>query len=176
MWEQIEGARKHDWALFKQGISMSTNLVILGRPPGRALFNVKSRTLRVLTMMVCWWRLNVVTMATPLIFLWSKKREHTQFQDKIWIEKRTYFGVLTYLPHTWSLQNFKCMEFKSPFVVVLHQGISRCCSRCSSHVRRCYFVYHSSWSSPRKVSDQKYLKENNILEHALAFIEREINK
>src|SRR6185312_7010880 len=28
---------------------MSTNLVILERPPGRALFNVKSRTLRVLT-------------------------------------------------------------------------------------------------------------------------------
>ena len=32
--------------------------------------------------------------------------------------ERTYFGALTYLPHTWSLQNFKCMEFKSPFVVV----------------------------------------------------------
>ena len=44
-----KGSMKHDLALFKDGISMSTNLVILGRPPGRALFNVKSRTLRVLT-------------------------------------------------------------------------------------------------------------------------------
>ena len=109
-------------------------------PLGRALFNVKSRTLRVLTMMVCWWRLNVVTMATPLIFFhffWARCEDIHKFQDKIWIEKGTYFGALTYLPDTWSLQNYKCMEFKSPSVVVLHQGISRYCSRCSSHVRRC---------------------------------------
>ena len=37
-------------------LTMRLTLAILGRPPGRALFNVKSRTLRVLTM------------ATPLIF------------------------------------------------------------------------------------------------------------
>ena len=129
---------KEAWLRFIQTeISMSTNLVILGRPHGRALFNVKSRTLRVLTMMVYWWRLNVVTMAIPLFFYRARCEDIHQFQDKIWIENRTYFGVLTYLPHTWSLQNFKCMGFKSPSVVVLHQGILRCCSRCSSHVRRC---------------------------------------
>ena len=62
--------RKHEaWLSFIQTeISMSTYLVILGGPPGRALFNVKSRTLRALTMVSCWWRLNVVTMAIPLIF------------------------------------------------------------------------------------------------------------
>ena len=59
---------KEAWLSFIQReIGMSTNLVILGRPPGRALFNVKSRTLRALTMAFCWWRLNVVTMAIPLI-------------------------------------------------------------------------------------------------------------
>ena len=130
-------------SIIQREIGMSTNLVILGQPLGSALFNVKSRTLRVLTMMVCWWRLNIVTMATPLIFFiffhffWARCEDIHKFQDKIWIEKRTYFAVLTYLPHTWSLQNSKCMEFKSSFVVVLHQGISRCCSRCSSHIRRC---------------------------------------
>ena len=66
-----KGSMKHDWALFKDGISMSTNLVILGQPPGRALFNVKSRTLRILTMVSCWWRLNVVAMAIPLFFSFS---------------------------------------------------------------------------------------------------------
>ena len=75
-------------SIIQKEISMSTNLVILGRPPGRALFNVKSRTLRVLTMMVCWWRLNVVTMATPLIFFifLSKMWGHTQIsrQDMNW--------------------------------------------------------------------------------------------
>ena len=38
------------------------------------------------------------------------------------------------------------------------------------------FVRHSFLSSPGMVSDQKYPKENYVLEHALAFIEREINK
>ena len=36
-------------SFIQREISMSMNLVILGRPPSRALFNVKSRTLRVLT-------------------------------------------------------------------------------------------------------------------------------
>ena len=134
-----KGSMKHDWAFIQREIGMGMNLVILGWPPGRALFNVKSRTLRVLTMMVCWWRLNVVTMATPLLFFifLARCEDIHKFQDKIWIVKGTYFRALTYLPHTWSLQNFKCMEFKSPSVVVLHQGISRYCSWCSSHVRRC---------------------------------------
>ena len=84
-----KGSMKHDWAFIQKAISMSTNLVILGRPPGRALFNVKSRTLRVLTTAFCWWRLNVVAMATPLIhlfFIESKMRGHTQIsrQDMNW--------------------------------------------------------------------------------------------
>ena len=127
-------------SIIRKEISMSTNLVILGRPPGRALFNVKSKILRVLTMTFCWWRLNVVTMAIPPFFhffIEQDARTYTNSKTKYELRKRTCFGVLTYLPHTWSLQNFKCMGFKSPSVVVLHQGISRCCSRCSSHVRRC---------------------------------------
>ena len=36
--------------IYSTRANMSMNLVILGRPPGRALFNVKSRTLRVLTI------------------------------------------------------------------------------------------------------------------------------
>ena len=124
-------------------ISMSTNLVVLGRPPGRALFNVKSRTLRVLTTVF----LLMETILSPwqllsffsffFIFFGARCEDIHQFQDKIWIEKMTYFGVLTHLPHTWSLQNFKCMEFKSPSIVVPSSRHMRCCSRCSSHVRRC---------------------------------------
>ena len=34
-------------------LAMRLTLAILGRPPGRALFNVKNRTLRVLTMVFC---------------------------------------------------------------------------------------------------------------------------
>ena len=77
-------------------LTMRLTLAILGRPPGRALFNVKSRTLRVLTMVFCWWELNIVTMATPLFFfpffIESKMQELTPIrrQDMDW--ERTYFG------------------------------------------------------------------------------------
>ena len=87
---RIDTGSMEAWSsIIQKEISMSTNLVILGRPPGRSLFNVKSRMLRVLTMMVCWWRLNVVTMATPLIFFFiflSKMWGHTQIsrQDMNW--------------------------------------------------------------------------------------------
>ena len=66
-------------------LTMRLTLAILGRPPGRALFNVKSRTLRVLTMAFCCCELNIVTMAIPLnffefyIFLRSKIKELTSF-------------------------------------------------------------------------------------------------
>jgi hypothetical protein len=43
---------------------------------------------------------------------------YTNSKTRYELRKRTYFGALPYLPHTWSLQNFKCMEFKSPSVVV----------------------------------------------------------
>ena len=49
-------------------LTMRLTLAIIGRPPGRALFNVKSRTLRVLTMAFYWSELNIVTMATPPLF------------------------------------------------------------------------------------------------------------
>ena len=99
---------------------MRLTLAILGRPPGRALFNVKSRTLRVLTAVFVDEEL--ITTVTPLSFfsflLWSKMRGLAPIQRQDMDGERTYFGALTYLPHTWSLQNFKCMEFKFPSVVV----------------------------------------------------------
>ena len=121
---------------------MSTYLVILGEPPGRALFNVKSRTLRVLTTAFFVDGVNIVTMAIPLslslsLFIEKDTRTYTNSKTRYELRKELTSGYSHTSPHTWSLQNFKCMEFKSPFVVVLHQGISRCCSRCSSHVRRC---------------------------------------
>ena len=86
------------WNLFKLNftLTMRLTLAILGWPPGRALFNVKSRTLKVLTMVFCWWELNIVTMATPLFFFFffieSKMQELTPIrrQDMDW--ERTYFG------------------------------------------------------------------------------------
>ena len=114
---------KHDWALFKHGISMSTNLVILRRLPVGLCLMSKAGHLRVLTtafllmetIMSPWQLLSFFSFS---FFYRARREDILQFQDKIWIEERTYFGVLTYLPHTWSLQNFKCMEFKSPSVVV----------------------------------------------------------
>ena len=119
---------------------MSTNLAMLRRPPGRALFNVKSRTLRALTMVSCWWRLNVVTMAIPLSFFFhffSKMWGHTPIprQDMNW-EKNLLWG--THIPPPYlEFAKLQVYRVKSPSVVVLHQGISRYCSWCSSHVRRC---------------------------------------
>ena len=119
---------------------MRLTLAILGRPPGRALFNVKSMTLRVLTAVFRSWKTRHHGNSSHfflLFFCRARCEDIHQFQDNIWIEKRTCFGVLTYLPHTWSLQNFNCIEFKSPSVVVPSSRHMRCCSRCSSHVRRC---------------------------------------
>ena len=61
---------REPYNLFKLNINltMRLTLAILRWPPGMDLFNVKSRTLRVLTMAFCWWELKIVTMATPLIF------------------------------------------------------------------------------------------------------------
>ena len=116
---RIDKGSKEAWLSFIQReIGMSTYLVILGDLPAGLCLMSKAGHWEYLP----WWFVDEDSMLLPWqllsFFLWSKKREHTQFQDKIWIEKRTYFGVLTYLPHTWSLQNFKCMEFKSPSVVV----------------------------------------------------------
>jgi len=61
---------------------MSTNLVILGRPPRKDLLNVKSRTLRVLTIVF----VDEDSMLPPWqflsFFLWSKKQEPTPFPNQ----------------------------------------------------------------------------------------------
>ena len=161
---------KHDWAFIQKGISMSTNLVILGRPPGRALFNVKSRTLRVLTMAFCWW--NIITMATPLIFfhfLWSKMQQLTWIpkHDMDW-ERNLLRGTHIPPPHlefaklqVYGVQVSFCScsfikAYRGVVVGVAHMFIG--------------VVYPSfSLIPPGMVSNQKYRKENYILEHALAF-------
>ena len=162
-------------SIIQKEISMSTNLVILGRPPSRALFNVKSRTLRVLTMMVCWWRLNVVTMATPLLFFiffsfFSKMWGHTQIsrQDMNW-EGNLLWG--TQIPP-------RHLEFAKLQVYGVQVSFSSCSSIKTYRgvvvgvalMFVVLFIHHSSWSSPRKVSDRKYPKDKYILEHALAFL------
>ena len=62
-----KGSMEASLSIIRREIGMSLYLVILGRPPGRALFNVKSRTLRVLTRHLVDGD-NIVTMATPPIF------------------------------------------------------------------------------------------------------------
>ena len=91
------------WLSFIQRkIAISTNLAILGRPPG-ALFNVKSRTLRVLTTVSCWWRLNVVTMAIPLIFfhffMGQEARTYTNSKTRHELKKNLLWGTHIPPPH-----------------------------------------------------------------------------
>jgi len=120
--QSIQEQIKETWLSFIQReISMSTNLVILGRPPGRALFNVKSRTLRVLTTMVSSpWQFH--SLFFSLFFTWNKKQELTPFsnQDN---EKNFYLGYSHTSPTLGvciaGQQNFKCVEFKSPSIVIL---------------------------------------------------------
>ena len=77
---------------------MRLTLAILGRPPGRALFNVKSRT---------------------LLFFYREQDAGTNTNSKTRYGLRKNLLRDTHIPpHTWSLQNFKCMEFKFPSVVV----------------------------------------------------------
>ena len=66
---------REPYNLFKLNINltMRLTLAILRWPPGMDLFNVKSRTLRVLTMAFCWWELNIATIATPLIFFYGAR-------------------------------------------------------------------------------------------------------
>ena len=152
---------------------MSTNLVILGRPPSRALFSVKSRTLRVLTMAFYWWRLNVVTTATPLIFfhffLYSKMRGHIPIprQDMNW-ERNLLRGTHIPPPHLEfaKLQVYGVqVSFSSYSSIKTYWGVVVGVALMFVVL----FIHHSSWSSPTKVSDRKYPKDKYILEHALAF-------
>ena len=99
--------RKHEaWLSFIQTeISMSTYLVILGEPPGRALFNVKSRTLRVLTTVFLlmesilspWQLLSFFIIIFYFFLLLSKKRVRTPIprKDMNW-EKNLLWG--THIP------------------------------------------------------------------------------
>ena len=169
--EQIKEA----YLSFIQRINMSTNLVILGRPPGRALFNVKSRTLRVLTMVFCWWELKIVTMATPLIFFLNcflyieqDAGTNTNSKTRYGLRKNLLRGTHIPPPHlefaklqVYGVQvSFCSYSFIKAYrgvivgVALIFIGIA-----CPS-----FFLIF-----PRKVSDQKYPKENYILEHALAF-------
>ena len=152
---------------------MSTNLVILGRPPGRALFNVKSRTLRVLTTMVSSpWQFH--SLFFSLFFTWNKKQELTPFsnQDN---EKNFYLGYSHTSPTLGvciaGQQNFKCVEFKSPSIVILSIKCTKVLQSVQLSCSQALPIHRSLRSPPGVVSDQKYPKENFILEHALAFIE-----
>ena len=121
---------------------MSTNLMILGRPPGRALFNVKSRTLRPLTMAFCWWRLNVVTMAIPLIFFIfhffeQDARTYTNSKTRYELRKDLTSGYSHTSPTLGVCKTSSVWSSNLLLQLFLHQDISKCCSRCSSHVRRC---------------------------------------
>ena len=116
---------KKTWSMIELYSNRDKHEHVPGDPRGtfgRALFNVKSRTLRALTMVSCWWRLNVVTMVIPLIFfhffIEQDARTYTNSKTRYELRKRTYFGILTYLPHTWSLQNSKCMEFSVALVSI----------------------------------------------------------
>ena len=132
---------KPDCAFIQREIGMSTNLVILGRPLVGLYLMSKAGHWEYLP----WWFVDEDSMLSPLqlisfffIFLIGQDaRIYTNSRTRYELRKELTSGYSHTSPHTWSLQNFKCMEFKSPSVVVLHLGISRCCSRCSSHVCRC---------------------------------------
>jgi len=62
-------------------LTMRLTLAILGRPPGRALFNVKSRTLRVLTLVflrvMIWESGDSPTLIHLPTFYWGTKQNNT---------------------------------------------------------------------------------------------------
>ena len=160
---------------------MSSNLVILGRPPGRALFNVKSRTLRVLTTVFLLMESQCCRHGNSSHFFLSffmeqEARTYTNAKTRHELRKRTYFGVLTYLPHTWSLQTSSVWSLSLLLQLFFLQSISRCCSRCSSHVRRCclsivLFDLPLEWLATKNTQ-----RTNTSQNMPLLFIEREINK
>jgi hypothetical protein len=66
---------------------------------------------------------NSIFFSFFVLFSWGKMQELTQSlnQDKNWYE-RGLLGILTYLPHTWSLHcwatQLKCVEFKLPVILI----------------------------------------------------------
>ena len=95
---ELENLFKLNFAL-----TMSLTLAILGQPPGRALFHVKSRTLKVLTMVFCWWELNIVTMATPLFFFFFYREQdagtNTNSKTRYGLRKNLLQGTHIPPPH-----------------------------------------------------------------------------
>ena len=99
---------------------MSTNLVILGRPPGRALFKFKSRT---------------------CFFIKSKMQKLTSFpnHDKNQYE-RNLIGILTYLLTlgVCIAEQQNSSEWSSSVLSqsFSYQDIRGCCCQCSSDIER----------------------------------------
>ena len=78
---------------------MSTNLVILGRPHGRALFNVKSRTFESTYHGIFVDGDNIVTMATPpIFFIFFEQDARTYTNSKTRYELRK--GLTSGYSHT----------------------------------------------------------------------------
>ena len=155
---------------------MRLTLAILGRPPSRALFNVKSRTLRVLTMVFCWWELNISTMATPLIFFFEfyvffkeqDARTRTNSKTRYGLRKNLLWGTHIPPPHlefTKLQVNGVQVSFRSYSFVKAYRGW------CSQHVRRCCLSV-ILLDLPLERLATKNTRKKYILEHALAFIER----
>ena len=152
------------------------NLVILGRPPGRALFNVKSRTLRVLTTAFllmktqCCHHGNSPHFHFFSFFLQSKiARTYTNSKTRYGLRKELTSGHSHTSPTLGVCKTSSVWSSSLLLQLFFQQGISKCCSQCSSHVhRRCLsvvlFDLHLEW-----LSTEKYPKENYIVEHALAF-------
>ena len=130
-----KGSKKAWLSFIQRELGMSMNLVILGRPPGRALFNVKSRTLRALTMVFCWWRQCCYHGNSSLffIFLGQDARTYTNLrQDMNW-ERNLLWGTHIPPPHLEfaKLQVYGVqVSFCSCSFIKAYQG-------CSSHVCRC---------------------------------------
>ena len=84
-------------SIIRREIGMSMYLVILGRPPGRALFNVKSRTLRALTtafllmeIMLSPWQL--LSFFSFLFFLEQDARTYTNSKTRYELRKKLTLG------------------------------------------------------------------------------------
>ena len=102
---------------------MSTNLVILGRPPGRALFNVKSRTFESTYHGVFVDGDNNVAMATPLIFFLfifyrADARTSTNSKTRYELRRELTSGYSHTSPTLGVCKSSSVWMFESPSVVV----------------------------------------------------------
>ena len=158
---------------------MSTNLVILRRPPGRALFNVKSRTLRVLTM--AFLLMEIVLSPWQLLsffsfFIEQDARTYTNSKTRYELRKELTLGYSHTSPTLGVCKTSSVWSSSLLLQLFLHQGTSRCCNQCSSHVyRRCLSIV--LFDLPLKWLATKNTRRKTISQNMLLlFIEREINK